>query len=197
MATCESLLAQDIDFACADLVVKGLENGGIIINRNDIDFSATVFNSTNPNIIETLVLKSGKVGYKVVQLGNTPFTGTQSTLEVGTYRNTWTHQIPLAILANDPDTCKDIIDGLANGTFVAILRNKHKGTGGEAEYQVYGYTQGLVASEGTNDKYSDDTDGGWLITLQETGTRQSAMWFWDTDAATTLAAYEALLVTTP
>lgn len=197
MATCESLLAQDIDFACSDLVVKGLESDGIIINRGDIDFSATTFNSTNPNIIESLVLKSGKAGYKVVQLGNTPFTGTQSTLEVGTYRNTWTHQIPLAILANDPDTCKDIIDGLANGTFVAILRNKHKGTSGDAEYQVYGYTQGLVASEGTNDKYSDDTDGGWLITLQETGTRQSAMWFFDTDAATTLAAYEALLVTTP
>ena len=197
MATCESLLAQDIDFACADLVVKGLEKDGIIINRNDIDFSATTFNSTNPNIIESLVLKSGKAGHKVVQLGNTPFTGTQSTLEVGTYRNTWTHQIPLAILANDPDTCKDIIDGLANGTFVVILRNKFKGTSGDAEYQVYGYTQGLVASEGTNDKYSEDTDGGWLITLQETGTRQSAMWFFDTDAATTLAAYEALLVTTP
>ena len=197
MAQCDSLIAQDIDFACADLVTKGLEHDGIIINRDDIDFSATTFNSTNPNIIESLVLKSGKQGYKVIQQGNTPFTGTQSTLEVGTYRNTWTHQIPLAILANDPDTCKDIIDGLANGTFVAILRNKFKGTSGDAEYQVYGYTQGLVASEGTNDKYSEDTDGGWLITLQETGTRQSAMWFFDTDAATTLAAYEALLVTTP
>lgn len=189
---CESIIAKDIDFACDDLVTKGLEADGLIMNRSDIDFSATVFNSSNPNIIETLVLKSGKKAYEVSQMGNTPFTGTQSTLEVGTYRNTWSHSVPVVVLANDPDVAHNIIDGLANGTFVMILRNKHKGSNGDGEYQVYGYTQGLVASEGTNDKYSDDTDGGWLITLQETGARQSAMFLFDTDAATTAAAYEAL-----
>ncbi len=189
---CESIIASAIDWACDALVTKGLESDGIIINRDDIDFSQTVFNSTNPNIIESLVLKTGKKGYLVNQLGNTPFTGTQSTLEVGTYRNTWTHQVSIVVLNNGPDVSKNVIDGLANGTFVVILRNKHKGTG-DAEYQVYGYTQGLLASEGTNDKYSDDTDGGWIITLQETGARMSAMFFWDTDAATTAAAYAALM----
>lgn len=189
---CESIIAAKIDWACDKLVTKGMESDGVIINRDDIDFSQTVFNSTNPNIIETLVLKTSKTGYLVNQLGNTPFTGTQSTLEVGTYRNTWTHTIPIVVLNNGPSVAKDIIDGLANGTFVLILRNKFKGTG-DAEFQVYGYTQGLMASEGTNDKYSDDTDGGWIITLQETGARLSAMFFWDTDYATTEAAYQALM----
>lgn len=189
---CESIIAKAIDWNCDDLVVKGLESDGIIINRADVDFANCVISSTNPNVIETLVLKTGKTGFLVNQLGNTPFTGTQSTLEVGTYRNTWTHQIPIVVLNNGPEVARDIIDGLSNGTFVVILRNKHKGSG-DAEYQVYGYTQGLVASEGTNDKYSDDTDGGWIITLQETGARMSAMFLWDTDAATTAAAYEALL----
>ena len=189
---CESLIAKAIDFACDDLIVRGLESDGLIINRSDIDFAATVFDAQNPNIIKTLVLKTGKKGYEVNQLGNTPFTGVQSTLEVGTYRNTWTHAIPIVVLSNTPDVAHNIIDGLSNGTFVVILRNKFKGATGDAEYQVYGYTQGLVASEGTNDKYSDDTDGGWLITLQETGARLSAMFLWNTDAATTAAAYEAL-----
>jgi hypothetical protein len=189
---CESLISKAIDFDCDELITRGLESDGIIINRSDIDFSATVFDNTNPNIIKTLVLKTGKVGYDVKQLGNTPFTGTQSTLEVGTYRNTWTHQIPIVVLSNTPEVANKIIDGLANGTFVVILRNKFKGDSGEAEFQVYGYTQGLVASEGTNEKYSEDTDGGWLITLQETGARLSAMFFFNTDATTTAAAYEAL-----
>lgn len=189
---CESIIAKDIDFACDDLVTKGLEADGLIMNRSDIDFSATVFNSSNPNIIETLVLKSGKKAYEVSQMGNTPFTGTQSTLEVGTYRNTWSHSVPVVVLANDPDVAHNIIDGLANGTFVMILRNKHKGSNGDGEYQVYGYTQGLVASEGTNDKYSDDTDGGWIITLQETGARKSAIFYFKTDATTTAAQYESL-----
>ena len=189
---CESLIAKAIDFACDDLIVRGLESDGLIINRSDIDFAATVFDAQNPNIIKTLVLKTGKKGYEVNQLGNTPFTGVQSTLEVGTYRNTWTHAIPIVVLSNTPEVAHDIIDGLSNGTFVVILRNKFKGSTGDAEYQVYGYTQGLVASEGTNDKYSEDTDGGWIITLQETGARMSAMFLFNTDATTTAAAYEAL-----
>ena len=189
---CESLIAKAIDFACDDLIVRGLESDGLIINRSDIDFAATVFDAQNPNIIKTLVLKTGKKGYEVNQLGNTPFTGVQSTLEVGTYRNTWTHAIPIVVLSNTPDVAHNIIDGLSNGTFVIILRNKFKGSTGDAEYQVYGYTQGLVASEGTNDKYSEDTDGGWIITLQETGARMSAMFLFNTDAETTAAAYESL-----
>ena len=189
---CESLIAKAIDFACDDLIVRGLESDGLIINRSDIDFAATVFDAQNPNIIKTLVLKTGKKGYEVNQLGNTPFTGVQSTLEVGTYRNTWTHAIPIVVLSNTPDVAHNIIDGLSNGTFVVILRNKFKGSTGDAEYQVYGYTQGLVASEGTNDKYSEDTDGGWIITLQETGARMSAMFLFNTDAETTAAAYESL-----
>lgn len=189
---CESLIAKAIDFACDDLIVRGLESDGLIINRSDIDFAATVFDSQNPDIINTLVLKTGKKGYEVNQLGNTPFTGVQSTLEVGTYRNTWTHAIPIVVLSNTPEVAHDIIDGLSNGTFVVILRNKFKGTNGDAEYQVYGYTQGLVASEGTNDKYSEDTNGGWIITLQETGARMSAMFLFNTDATTTAAAYESL-----
>lgn len=189
---CESIIAHDIDWPCTDLITKGLKSDGIIINREDVDFANCVMDSSNPNIIKTLALKSGVYGYLVNQLGNTPFTGTQSTLEVGTYRNTWTHQIPLVVLNNGPAVAKEIIDGLTNGTFVVILRNKH-GEGTNAEFQVYGYTQGLVASEGTNDKYSDDTDGGWIITLQETGARLSAMFLWDTNASTTEAAYEALL----
>ena len=189
---CESLIAKAIDFACDDLIVRGLESDGLIINRSDIDFAATVFDSKNPNIINSLVLKTGKKGYEVNQLGNTPFTGVQSTLEVGTYRNTWTHAIPIVVLSNTPDVAHNIIDGLSNGTFVVILRNKFKGSTGDAEYQVYGYTQGLVASEGTNDKYSEDTDGGWIITLQETGARMSAMFLFNTDATTTAAAYESL-----
>lgn len=192
MATklCESIISRDIAVDCEELVVRGLEPDGVIINRKDIDFGATVFDETNKNIIKTLALKSGKKGYFVAQLGNAPFTGTQTTLTVGTYRNTWTNQIPIAVLANNPDVCENVIDGLANGQFVLILRNKNKTSKGE--YQVYGYAQGLVASEGTNEKYSEDTDGGWLITLQETNAPKSALFFYDTSYETTAAKFASL-----
>ena len=139
---CESIISKDITFSCDELATKGLESDGIIMNRGDIDFAETVFDTNNPNIIKTIVLKTGKRAYEIVQAGNTPFTGTQSALEVGTYRNTFTHTVSFVVLANDPDTSHQFIDGLANGTFVAILRNKHKGGNtGDGEYQIYGYNQ--------------------------------------------------------
>jgi hypothetical protein len=44
----------------------------------------------------------------------------------------------------------------------------------------------------TNEKYSEDTDGGWLVTLQENSAPKSALFFFNTDSTTTAAAYEAL-----
>ena len=189
---CETLIAKDIAFDCDEMSVKGLEADGVIINRNDVDFSKTEFDNEAKNIITQMVLKSGKKGYEVVQMGNTPFTGTTSTLAVGTYRNTWTHEIPIAVLANDPEVCEKIIDGLANGTFILVLRNKAKGSQGKGEYQIFGFYQGLVASAGTNEKYSDETEGGWLMTLQETNAPKSALFLFDTDSEATQARYNAL-----
>jgi len=193
VTTCESLISQDIAVACADQVTKGLESDGIIINRGDIDFSKTVFDEDNPCIIKQLVLKKGKKAYAIRQDGNTPFTGTKTELNVGTYRNTWNSEVAIIVLANTPDVCANIVDGLANGKYVVILRNISKGADGKGEFQVYGYAQGLKASAGTNEKYSDDTEGGWLITLQEEKAPKAAYFLFNTDTETTTAAYEALL----
>lgn len=189
---CETLIAKDIAVACEDIVSKGLESDGVLINRADIDFTKTVFDDENKSIIKQLVLKSGKKGYAVVQNGNTPFTGTKSSLTVGTYGNKWTHEVSIVVLANTPDVTEGIIDKLANGKFVLILRNVTKGQDGKGEYQVYGYAQGLTCSAGENDKYSEDTEGGWLMTLQETSAPKSAMFLYNTDSSTTLAQYESL-----
>jgi hypothetical protein len=192
---CNSLIATDIQADCDNLGIKGLEPDGKIINRADIDFANCVMdngNPANPNIIKTIVLKSGKSAYDVAQMGNTPFTGLVSNLNVGAYINTWTTDIPIAILANDPVVAHEVIDALANGEFVLILKNKNRGTAGNAKYQVFGYAQGCRASAGTRDAYSEDVEGGWLVTLQEANHPKSAMFLYDTDEATTDAAYEAL-----
>ena len=45
----------------------------------------------------------------------------------GTYRSSFTNTVAIVILANDPDVSADVIDGLANGTYVVVLENKYKG----------------------------------------------------------------------
>lgn len=191
--SCDSIIAKAIQANCDNPLVRGMEPDGVIINRGDIDFSKCVISSDNKNIITTLLLKAKKQGYPVVQLGQTPFTGTQTTLTTGTYHNTFQNQVQIVVLDNGPEVARDIIDGLANGSFVMILRNLTKGAKGEAEYQVYGYYQGLHATEINNEKYSEDTDGGWLVTMQESAAPKSALFFFDTDSTTTQAKYQSLM----
>lgn len=190
---CDSIIARGISADCDNPIVKGFEADGIICNRADVDFSLSVLDNDNKNIIKTLILKSGKKGFPVVQQGATPFSGAKTSLVTGTYRNTFTNEVPIAVLDNGPEVARDIIDGLANGSFVLILKNVHKGAEGKAEYQVYGYYQGLRASAIDNEKYSQDTDGGWLVTLQETSVPKSAMFLYNTDSKTTEKQFKALL----
>lgn len=198
MAVCDYMIKQGILPSCDDPIIQGVEQRGIIINRDDIDFSATTFNSTRKNVIETIALKSTKKAYEVVVLGSAPFTGTNTALAAGTYRNTFTNTVSLVILDNGPDVCENVIDGLANGEFVVILENKFKGlqkeeNPGDPAFQVYGWYQGLRASEMTNEKYSEDTDGGWAVSLQETRAPKSGVFLFKTDYETTAAAVESLV----
>lgn len=188
MGLCDSYISRDITINCDSEQTRGLEEDGIIINRSHVDFAKTVFGEKK-NIIKTLVLKTGYRGYEVRSAGATPYTGTVTSMVKGTYKNTWNNTLPIVILSNRPEVVEEIIEGLANGTFVVILRNKTKG---EGEYQIYGYHQGLMAETIENDKYSEETEGGWLATLQETGSPKAAMFLWNTDGETTGAAYESL-----
>lgn len=190
---CDSIISKGIAVDCDSPLVRGLEADGLIINRNDVEFGQTVFENENKNIVKSLILKATKKGYSVVQQGASPFNGAKTTLATGTYRNTFTNEVQIAVLDNSPEVARDIIDGLANGSFVLILKNKHKGAAGKSEYQIYGYYQGLRASAIDNEKYSEDTDGGWLVTLQETSVPKSALFYFNTDSKTTEKQYNTLL----
>lgn len=199
MATsvCEFLLARDIAASCSDPVVPGFEQEGIIMNRDEIDFGAITFDTTRSNVISQIAMLAGKRAYKVRVLGSTPFTGTSTSFVSGTYQNTFTNTVQFIVLDNGPDVCESVIDALANGRFVMILENTFKGLNkesnkGDAAFQIYGYTQGLAASAIENDKYSEDTNGGWLVTLQETKASKSGMFLYKSDYATTKKMFETL-----
>lgn len=191
-AVCDSIISGNIGFSCDDMVSRGFEADGVMLNRKDIDFSATVFDEEKKNIIKQIVLKSGKKGYSVSQLGGTPYTGTVTSLVKGTYINTFNNTVALVVLDNGPEVCENVIDGLANGEFVVILRNRHKGNGGNAEFQVYGYYQGLHAESLEDGKYSEEVEGGWSVTLLEERAKKSALFMFNTDTETTEAQFESL-----
>lgn len=199
MATnvCDYLLSQDIAASCTDPVTTGLEQDGIIMNRAEIDFDAVTFDAERGNVISQLAMLAGKRAYKVRVLGNTPFTGTSTSFVAGNYQNTFTNTVQFVVLDNGPDVCESVIDALANGKFVMILENSFKALNkdknkGDAAFQVYGYQQGLVASAIENDKYSEDSNGGWMVTMQETKVGNSGMFLYAGSYKATKAIFDSL-----
>ena len=193
MENCDFKLAQDIQGSCDNPQVAGMKNTGYLINFDDIDWDNIAKDESSANIVKTLPLLKGKRAYKVVVPGNTPFTGTQAAMVAGTYRNKFTKTASMVVLNSGPDVSKNVIDQLANGRFVFIFENKFQGTDKKNTFEIYGLEQGLSASELTNEKYSEDTDGGWAVTLEETNAPSSGMFLFNTDISTTRAALNSLV----
>lgn len=196
MSLCDKKVTADIKSNCEEPIQKGVESVGYLIRRQDIDFGAVTMNETNDNIIEDLPLKSGAKAVKIYQQNNA-FTGTNSTVEVGTYVNGTTHNVAFIVPDNGPDVAHDILDPLFSGEeFVIVLENKYKGMqkalSGSAAFQVYGFHQGAVISAGESDKYNDDTLSGWSVTMTESRAPKVEMFLFKTSYTATKAALESM-----
>lgn len=191
--SCDYQLAADLAASCTIKPVKGIKSHGFIMNYNDIDFEATARDATNPNIVKSLILKTGKKAYKMYVPGKSPYTGTKKSLSAGTYRNRFNKDVSIVILDNGPEVAHNIIDQLANGTFVVVLENKFPGSDNKNTFEIYGLEAGLTATAMDDDKYSDDTEGGWLATLQEENAPTSGIYLYSESIAATRTALESLV----
>lgn len=187
--TCDYAIAQDIAVSCENPQKSGMQNKGWLINYDDVDWATL---AQTDNIVSKLALLQGRA-YEVVIPGKTPFTGTQTALVVGTYLNKFTKTVSIVILNSGPDVSKNVIDQLANGRFIFIGENKYRGADDKNTFEIFGLEQGLTASEMTNDKYSEDTDGGWAATLTEENAPSSGIFFFAESLATTRAALASLV----
>lgn len=164
--------------SCDKPLVQGLERQGYIFNRSDI--SAIVsYGASMPNMIQQIQMKTGKKGFRVIVPARMPFQGTKTELSEGTYENGFTHTVSIVVLDAGADVSQKIIDPMANGEFVVVLENKFAGVHGigvDNAFQVYGSENGLMATGLDREPWSDDTRGGWLITLQESEATRSGLY---------------------
>lgn len=182
MSFCDKALTADIKRDCSNPPVKGFERIGYLIRRADIDWESST--ADEDSLVSALVLNSGAKAVKIFQ-ENSAFTGTNSSVTVGTYSNSVTNNVVFVVPNRTPEVVTGVIDPLISGEeFVVVLETK-----GTKAFQVFGWYQGLVVSAGENDYYSDDTLGGWLITLTETGSPTAGVFF---DAGTYATSKDAL-----
>ena len=183
MSACDGLIKQGLPKGdCAKLPVKGYERRAVLINREDIDFSAVETSETYANVITALGLKPGKTGYEVYQMGSTPFTGTNAALESNDYFKSVTKNLVIAVINNDRDVAGNFVDPLLNGEFVAIVERKDKGADKNSAFEIIGYHNGLTLTALDENANGDYYNGG-LYTLTETGAPVSRLYLGESYAA--------------
>lgn len=194
---CESLINACIGANCENPLFPGVDGIGYIANFSDID--SVTYDETNPSIVTGITMKTdggqtpvSKCFYTIQQLGNQPFSGSQVEMTEGAYQNRFTNTVNFAVVDNGPAVTNDIIDKLANGKFVVILKNDYTGEGGEAKYSVYGVKKGLKAASITRELYGDN-ESAWIVSMTEENAPKSGLFFYTTSESATDTAINALL----
>lgn len=182
---------QDIIPDCNNPMTKGVQREAIIINRADID--TITRDEANPAIITALTLKSGKKGYKVIQMGKKPYNGTTAALQASDNGNTINKTVTIRILDAGPEIAQNILNPLLNSDFVMVLRNNYKGADNKAKYELYGLEQGLSVSAYDRDLYSEDAQAGYTIALTEEGAPSVALYLWTESEEATDALVESFV----
>lgn len=174
--TCEKLLKSCITVDCANPIFTGINSTAYIFNKKHI--SDMTIDPADPNVVKEIVMVEtqgvAEVGYKIEQLGKTPFTGTTTSMVEGNIMNVFTETVQFVLPDNCPDA-SEILDNIANGKFVVVLHNEYDGSDNRGAFQIYGAKKGLSCTAIERDAYSEDNNGGWLITLTAERCPLSAM----------------------
>lgn len=177
---CEKLINACIGADCSNPVFAGLESKAWIFNSREI--ASFTYDQTNPNLITAINMKTYEeggddvayTGYTITQLGKTPFTGTNTALVEGNVSNKFTETFNFVVPDNSP-TSAMLLDNISNGKFVIVAQNQYDGSDKKGAFQVFGAKKGLVATAMERDAYSEDTDGGWSVTLTQENSPNSAL----------------------
>lgn len=190
---CDALIDADIIHNCQDNAT-GFESDGVAFNKSDI--ASVVYSSSNPCVIESITLKTGKKGFKVKQNHKGAFSETKTSMNAGTFKNSFNNEVHIKVFDAGPEGARQVTN-IANSELVVILRQKQKNFrnfvvgSGESAFRIYGLDNGLQVSECSNDPSSEDIGNAWALTLTETGASSAALFLFSTDYETTEALVES------
>ena len=191
---CEKLLDSCIAASCENPIFSGVDSKAYIFNKSEI--ASFTYATGSANIIEGIVMKEKEegvnyTGYSIIQLGKQPYEGTNTAFAEGNIANTFTNTFNFLVPDNSPKAAH-IIDNLANGKFVVVIKNDYSGSDEKGTFQVYGAKKGLSCTGVTNEKYGD-AEGGWAITLTEENAPNSAIFFYKEGTVADEATLDALV----
>ena len=189
-ASCAGSLAANIAKDCAHPMVGGYTGRGLLIPlTNTLTFAV---DGTNPRIITGITMGVGEKLAVIDNVWPSAFndSNTQSNADNGrfVYNKTFAFRIPLRGAGNS----KNIVEPLAEAPlgYLAVLEKKDRV--GDGSYEIVGYGQGLTVNPDGIAR-NENENGGDIVVTMSCEEQYFETTFFDTNYATTKAAFEALM----
>ena len=152
---CTGKLTNDIIFDCDNAPVGGIEQNVILINKDDIDVTATTLAVGNRLLVDNIQLKAGAEAYKltgVKQSNGKAWELVKKENAPDKFKHTFSGVIFNPSLVN-----KAQADNLSKGgKYVVVVEQVWKGAGSKDAFEVLGYSSGLELSTMTNSSKEND-----------------------------------------
>lgn len=191
MATCVSTIAGNIGLDCEHPIEGGYTGRGVLIPLESNPVLTR--DASNPRIITGVALASDAKLCVVDNAGAAPFDGSSTTGNNDAGYPKFTKAMALRILARGAEASKDVIEPLVKSGrgFIGIFEKIDQV--GDGSFEVIGSQSPLKCVDPATFTRSETANGGaWSGTMQCSEHWAECVLF-DTDYATSLAAFEALL----
>lgn len=192
MASCIGNIAGNIGLNCESPIEGGYTGRGILIPMEAVPVLTK--DANNPRIISAIAIAENAKVVAVDNEGSAPFEGSTTTgnNEAGYVR--FTKTIAVKMPERGADFAKNVIEPLVKSGrgFIGIFEKVDRV--GDGSFEVIGAQSPMKVADPATVTRTDTSAGGgaWAATLQSNEMYAESVLF-DTDYATSLAAFEALL----
>lgn len=193
MASCVSNIAGNIGLDCQDPIEGGYTGRGVLIPMEAVPVLTK--DAQNPRIISAIALASGAKVVAVDNEGSAPFDGSSTTGNADAGFTKFVKVISVRMPERGAEFAKDVIEPLVKSGrgFIGIFEKVDRV--GDGSFEIIGAQSPLKVTDPSTVTRQENANGGaWVANLQSTELYAESVLF-DTDYATTLAKFEALLAT--
>lgn len=191
MASCVGNIAGNIGLDCNSPISGGYTGRGVYIPMEAVPVLTK--DASNPRIVTAVALATGAKVVKIDNEGATPFTGSTTTGTNDNGRPQFVKTAQIMMPERGAAFAKNVAEPLVKNGRGGILILEKDDRVGDGSFEMIGTQQAAKVVDPTTVARNEYENGGaWTATLQATEDYMEVSFF-DTDYATTLAKFEALL----
>lgn len=191
---CTNAISQSIYIDCDNIPKEGLEPYGLVFNKDEVTLT---FDALNPRKVTAITLAAGATPYQIYNPTKVPFENSGSEMNADSAFPTFNKTVNFLIPNIGADFSRDVIEPMVKGKegYIIVLPTKNKVADGA--YIIIGAEKGAIATAGTRNLTDAATNGGFAISLTETGAGFETVTLTGATFEAAKATYDALEALAP